>query len=170
MLTYVGQVLLVGFNFAPAGWAVCDGSLLQISSYEALYALLGTTYGGDGVSTFGLPDLRGRTAIGYGQGVGLGNYVIGQKAGAESVTITQQTYAGHNHSLLGTSTAGGAQTPSQAFLASGQTVYSVDSPTEGMNVQACGSSPGGALPHENRQPYQACNWIISLFGVYPSPS
>jgi microcystin-dependent protein len=167
MQAYIGQVLLVGFNFAPVGWALCDGSLLGINQNSALFNLIGTTYGGDGVNTFGLPDLRGRTPISYGQGPGRSNYIVGQMGGAEQVSITAQTYPTHSHSLSGTSSTGGAQTPSQAFLASGQNVYSTETPTSGMNSLMCGMSPGSSLPHENRQPFQVCNWIICLDGVYP---
>jgi len=170
MEAYIGQVLLVGFNFVPQGWALCDGSLLQIAQYDALFNLLGTTYGGDGVQTFGLPDLRGRTPISFGQGRGLSPYNIGQTGGAERVTLTVPNYPAHNHLLLGTSNTGGSQTPAQSFLAAGQTVYNVESPIEGMNPAMCGPSPGNSLPHDNLQPYLVCNWIISLFGIYPSQS
>jgi microcystin-dependent protein len=96
---YLGQVIAVGFNFAPVNWALCQGQLLPISQYTALFQLLGTTYGGDGVSTFGLPDLRGRAALGMGQGSGLQSYVLGQLGGVESVTLTANQFAGHTHAL-----------------------------------------------------------------------
>jgi microcystin-dependent protein len=165
---YVGQVLLAGFNFAPYGWHFCDGSLLPISEYDALFNLIGTTYGGDGVTTFGLPDLRGRTAISQGSGSGLSPYVIGQIGGVESVTITSNTYPTHNHSLFGTSDGGNSQSPTGALVATGQNVYRVEAPAETFNQTMCGPAPGSSLPHENRQPYQVCNWIIALYGVYPS--
>jgi microcystin-dependent protein len=169
MEAFIGQVVLVGFNFAPYGWAFCDGSLLPISEYSALYTLIGTTYGGDGVQTFGLPDLRGRTPIGDGTGPGLSPYVLGQRGGAEQVTITAQTYPKHTHSLSGTSDSGNAQNPSGALLASGQNVYRNSPPIEVMNAAMVGFAPGNSLPHANLQPYQCCNWIISLFGIFPAP-
>jgi microcystin-dependent protein len=165
---FVGQVVLAGFNYAPAGWAFCDGSLLPISQYEALFSLIGITYGGDGVSTFALPDLRGRTPIGQGTGQGLSPYVLGQRGGAESVTITSQTYPNHTHSLSGTTDTGNAQNPSGAVLGTGQNAYKTEAPTLIMNAAMCVPAAGASLPHENRQPYQVCNWIISLFGIYPS--
>jgi|ERR1700722_218418 microcystin-dependent protein len=164
---YVGQVVLAGFNFPPAGWAFCDGSLLQISQYDVLFNLIGTTYGGDGVSTFALPDLRGRTPVGQGSGAGLSTYVMGQIGGVESVTINAQTYPAHNHLLSGTSDTGDAQNPSTAVVAAGVNIYKTETPTLTMSAAMCGPS-GNAIPHENRQPFQVCNWIISLFGVYPS--
>jgi microcystin-dependent protein len=170
METFVGQILLVGFNFAPVGWHFCDGSLLPISEYDVLFNLLGTTYGGDGVSTFGLPDLRGKTAIGIGTGPGLSAYVLGQTGGVEQVSIGSQTYPTHTHALTGTTDSGTAQNPSASVLATGQTVYKTESATVGLNPATCGNSPGGSVPHENRQPFQTCNWIISLFGVYPTQS
>jgi microcystin-dependent protein len=168
MEAYIGQVLLVGFNFVPVGWARCDGSLLPISEYDVLFNLIGTTYGGDGVQTFALPDLRGRTPISSGQGPGLSPYSIGQHGGTEQVTLTVPNYPAHNHLLLGTSNDGGSQTPAQSFLASGKNIYNVESPIEGMNPAMCGPSPGNSQPHDNLQPYLVCNWIISLFGIFPS--
>lgn len=165
---YVGQILLTGFNFAPLDWHFCDGSLLPISQYDALFNLIGTTYGGDGVNTFALPDLRGRTAVGQGTGQGLSTYIMGQRAGTENVTITSQTYPQHTHSLSGTSVTGDAQNPSGSLLAVGQTVYRAEAPTLTMNPIMCGPAAGLGNPHENRQPYQVCNWIIALFGVFPS--
>lgn len=164
---YLGQVLLAGFNFAPVGWRFCDGSLLPISQFDALFALIGTTYGGDGVSTFALPDLRGRTALGQGSGPGLSPAIMGQRAGSEFVTITSQTYPQHNHSLFGTSDGGNAQNPSGAILAAGQVVYKTEAPTVTMNAIMCGPATGLGNPHENRQPYQVCNWIIAVEGVFP---
>jgi microcystin-dependent protein len=164
---YVGQVLLAGFNFAPVGWHFCDGSLLPISEYDTLFNLIGTTYGGDGINTFALPDLRGRTAISQGTGQGLSTYVIGQIAGVESVTIASNTYPNHTHSLFGTSDSGNSQNPTGALVGVGQNIYRAEAPTETMNATMCGPSPGNSLPHENRQPYQVCNWIIALYGVYP---
>lgn len=165
---YVGQILLTGFNFAPVDWHFCDGSLLPIDQYSTLFNLIGTTFGGDGQSTFALPDLRGRTAVGQGTLQGGSAYILGLRGGSESVTITSQTYPNHTHSLLGTSTTGDAQNPSGAVVGAGKTVYRLEAPTVTMNPAMCGMTPGGGTPHENRQPYQVCNWIIALFGVYPT--
>jgi len=167
---YVGEIRVVGFNFAPVGWAFCDGSLLAISESEVLFVLLGTTYGGDGVNTFALPDLRGRGAICQGTNSVDGNtYVMGQKAGLESVTLTTAQIPAHTHSI-GASSAD-AQNPSP----SGQT-FAANSQIEPYETSA-GAASGvmlgpnnGNQPHENRMPFVAMNYIISLFGVFPSQS
>ena len=111
---YIGQIIAVGFNFAPVGWLQCDGSLLQISQYSVLYNLLGTTYGGDGSNTFGLPDLRGRAPLSVGQGVGLSNHVLGQAAGRETVTLTSNQVGGHSHLIMASAQTGGTATPGTA--------------------------------------------------------
>jgi microcystin-dependent protein len=165
---FVGQIVLAGFNFAPAGWHFCDGSLLPISQYDVLFNLIGTTFGGDGVNTFALPDLRGRTAVGQGTGPGLSTYVMGQISGSEFVTISSQTYPSHNHLLSGTTADGNAQNPTGAVVGTGVNIYKDETPTLTMNGAMCGPATGLGNPHENRQPYQVCNWIISLFGIYPS--
>jgi microcystin-dependent protein len=165
---YLGQILLTGFNFAPLGWHFCDGSLLSIAENSALFNLIGTTYGGDGINTFGLPDLRGRTPMGQGNGPGLSPAIMGQIAGTESVTITSQTYPMHTHTLLGTSDTANSQNPSLAVVANGPTIYRAETPTVVLNNSMCGPAAGQGLPHENRQPYLVCNWIIALDGVYPS--
>ena len=168
---YLGQLLLVGFYFAPQGWAFCNGDLLPISQNPALFNLLGTTYGGDGVNTFGLPDLRGRTAIGTGQLSGGGNYSLGQLGGAENVTIGLAQYPSHTHPIGCSPTAtGGGNQVGGAALGSGQQIY-VDSSVAlaaALNPLACTFSPGGSNQHDNLQPYQTLNWIIALEGVYPS--
>jgi microcystin-dependent protein len=165
---YLGQILLTGFNFAPLGWHFCDGSLLSIAENSALFNLIGTTYGGDGVNSFGLPDLRGRTPMGQGNGPGLSPAIMGQIAGSESVTITSQTYPMHTHTLLGTSDTANGQNPSLAVVANGPTIYRAENPTVVLNNSMCGPAAGQGLPHENRQPYLVCNWIIALEGIYPS--
>jgi len=169
MEVFIGQVLLVGFNFVPAGWALCDGSLLPISQNDALFNLLGTTYGGDGVTNFGLPDLRGRTSIGYGTSTLGTSYVLGQSGGAENVTITPTTYPTHSHTIGASKSPGNNNSPSGATLSSGQTVY-VNNPTltAPLNSLACTPSTGSSLPHDNLQPYVTLNWIIALAGIYPS--
>ena len=165
---FIGQIAYVGYNFAPVNWHFCDGSLLSISEYQALYSLVGTTYGGDGINTFGLPDLRGRVPVGVGQGQGLSPYVLGQVGGVESVTLTVSNYPNHNHVMAATQSAGNTVDPTGAMLASGQQIYTDAAPAETLNSAVCTSAPGNGQAHENRQPFLACNWIIALYGVYPS--
>ncbi|MGA9529792.1 MAG: tail fiber protein [Terriglobales bacterium] len=170
MQVYVGQIILAGFNFAPQGWAFCDGSLLSISSYDLLYSLIGTTYGGDGTSTFGLPDLRGHTPIGMGQLQGGGNYILGQSGGVENVAILGQTYPSHNHQVDGIASGANTSNPSSTTLAGGRSIYANTAATVALNGAMVSMSPGISAAHPNLQPYQTLNWIISLFGIYPSPS
>jgi microcystin-dependent protein len=160
---YVGEVRLVGFNFAPVGWQLCAGQLMPISEYNALFNLIGTTYGGDGQNTFALPDLRGRTPIHQGNG-----YVIGQPGGNESVSVSLNQYPAHSHSLLVSSNPANVNNATNNTLGSGPKAYSPDAPTTQMNSAMVGVSSGGSQPHSNLQPYQVLNWIISMFGVYPS--
>ena len=170
---FVGQIIAVGFNFAPVGWAVCAGQSLDISAYSALYALIGTTYGGNGQTTFNLPDLRGRVAISQGQGPGLSNYVIGQVAGSEQVTLNANQMAGHTHALMGTSADATSPNPASTVVL-GSTVETVNVYTTpsagnviGLDPRSIGTS-GGSQPHENRQPYQTINYLIALEGIFPS--
>jgi microcystin-dependent protein len=187
---YVGEIILVGFNFAPAGWALCNGQLLQISQNETLFQLIGTTYGGDGQTTFGLPDLRGRIPIGTGQGPGLQNYFLGEMAGSESMTLTMQQLAPHIHPIDTSGMSGmlqcknglgNQQAPTgnvHAIEAAGATMpYSSATPDGTMNANGASgagtivvSNVGGSVPHGNMQPYLALNFCISLFGYFPAPS
>jgi microcystin-dependent protein len=169
---YVGEVRAVGFNFAPAGWAFCQGQLLPISDYETLFNLIGTIYGGDGQSTFGLPNLQGRIPIHQGTSSLGTTYVIGQLGGVESVTIASATYPQHTHTLFASSAAGAVSNPANNAAGSGSKIYAApaDIPTIAMNAAMVGLSGGGGQPHDNLQPYLALNWIISLFGIYPTPS
>ncbi len=170
MNVYVGMLLLVGFDYAPVGWAFCDGSLISISGNDVLYSLIGTTYGGNGQTTFGLPDLRGRTPIGIGQSTVGGNYQLGQIGGAENVAISQSTYPTHTHFVYGTSGVAGAANPAAAILAGGRSIYASNTTaTVDLNAAMVTASPGQGLPHPNLQPYQTLNWIIALEGIYPSP-
>ena len=168
---FVGQIIPVGFNFAPQGWFLCNGQLLPISEYEVLYNLLGTTYGGDGQSTFALPNLCGCVAVGMGQGAGLQSYVPGQTGGSEQVTVTASQLGGHTHLVAAASTAGTTNTPSTAVVpatsASVVPIYSSGTPAVAMASGSIGAS-GGSQPHENRQPFLAINYIIAWAGVYPS--
>jgi microcystin-dependent protein len=168
---FVGQVIAVGFNFAPVGWALCDGSLVPISQYAALFQLLGTTFGGDGQTTFGLPDLRGRAPLGAGQGPGLQPYVQGQIAGVESVTLTSSQFASHTHALQGAATATSAAPGAGAVLGTpgaATPIYAAAGTSATLAASAVSVAQGNNLPHENRQPSLTINYIISLFGIFPS--
>jgi len=160
---YLGEIRMVGFNFAPVGWAMCDGSVLLIPSNEALFNLLGTTYGGDGRQTFALPDLRGR--IPFHQGNSL---VVGASGGSETVTLVQNQLPTHTHALSANSSSGTQGSPTGGFWAqSSLGQYSTETPTLNMAAAAV-SSTGGSLPHDNIPPFLAITFIIALQGVYPS--
>ena len=170
---FVGQVIAVGFNFAPQGWHVCDGSLLPISQYTALFSLLGTNFGGDGQTTFGLPDLRGRAALGAGQGTGLQPYTLGQNGGVESVSLTSGQVGSHTHALSAAATATTPTPSSSVVLGTPDAttpIYATSGTAAALTANAVASSAGGGLPHENRQPSLTMTYIISLFGVFPSRS
>lgn len=160
--------MAVGFTFAPRGWALCQGQLLPIAQNSALFSLLGTTYGGDGIRTFGLPDLRGRSPIGFGQGPGLSNYPQGATGGSETVTLNTAQVPAHTHNVACQVGAPGANSPAGAFPASAD-VYNTASANNTMNPGMI-SPTGGGQAHENRPPYQVQNWIICLEGIYPSRS
>jgi len=163
---YVGEIRMFGGNFAPVGWAFCDGQLLAISENETLFNLIGTTYGGDGQQTFAVPDLRGRVPIHQG-----GGRIIGQIEGAEQVTLTPQQMPAHTHSLFASADqASPLALPAGSVLASNaQTpLYDVNS-TQNLSASAIGSA-GASQPHDNMAPYLCVNFIISLFGIFPSPS
>ena len=172
---FVGQVIAVGFNFPPVGWVLCNGQLLSISQYQALYVLLGTTYGGDGINTFGVPDLRGRSPMGQGTGLGLPPVVLGQAAGTETVTLTSQQIPAHTHVLMASSVNGTASKPANnMIIANGGTaapvnLYGTVAATVSLAAAAIGPA-GGSQPHENQQPFNTVNYIISTEGVFPSQS
>lgn len=163
----LGELRLFGFNFSPSGWAKCQGQLLAIASYSALFALLGTYYGGDGRTTFGLPDLRGRLPLGFGQGPGLSNYPQGQMGGQEQVTLEGGQLPAHNHTVAASSSATG-KNPSNAVPAvtAGGASYGT-SADMAMSPSMVGGG-GSGQPHENRQPYLVLNWCIATQGVFPS--
>ncbi len=175
MEPFLGSLLLVPYNFAPQGWALCNGQLLPISQNTALFSLLGTTYGGDGVSNFALPDLRGRVPISSGQGPGLQSYVLGQSGGAESATLGVGNLPAHNHAVNTVSTAANSKSPANQFLAAipgaagpgSENVYASGPANSTLNPGAV-SSTGGSQPVDIRTPYLTLNWIIALVGVYPS--
>jgi microcystin-dependent protein len=163
---YVGEIRLFAGNFPPSGWMFCEGQLLPISENETLFNLIGTTYGGDGQSTFGLPDLRGRLPIHQGNG-----FTLAETGGAETVTITVNTMPSHSHPFLGTTNPGTQNQPANAALAQSPTTnafpYGTDNPLVSMNASSV-SSVGGSQPHDNFQPYLCVDFIISLFGIFPS--
>jgi len=161
---YVGEIRIFAGNFAPAGWMFCDGQLLPISEYETLFNLIGTTYGGDGQSTFALPDMRGRLPIHMGSG-----FVQGQIGGAETVTLTTNQIPAHPHTVLATTNSNTASLPGGNFLASGPDIYDQNKSGNTTMAPAIGST-GGSQPHNNFQPYLCLDFIISLFGIYPSQS
>ena len=170
---YIGEIRAFAGNFAPEGWALCDGSLLAIASNTALFSLIGTTYGGDGQNTFALPDLRGRAVIHQGTGTGLSPYVIGEQVGTETVTLAAGQMPSHAHSFAATTAAGNTQTPGPSVVlastASGFPIYDGTATPVALAPRAV-SSVGGSAPHNNRQPYLAITYIISLSGIYPSRS
>jgi microcystin-dependent protein len=168
---YIGEIRMFGGSFAPAGWAFCDGQLMAISENDTLFNLIGTTYGGDGQETFGIPDLRGRVPIHMGTGPKGTTYTEGEMGGVESVTLSVNQIPAHNHALIASANlaAGTAPASQVAGKSSGATVspYGADQPVSSLSPQAVGPA-GGSQPHENLQPYACINFIISLFGVYPS--
>lgn len=177
MDSYVGEIRLFAGNFAPAGWAFSDGSLLSIAEYSTLYSVLGTMYGGDGTTTFALPDLRGRVPVHVGPG-----YTQGEKGGAEAVTLTPANLPAHTHSVNVAADAAQLTDPEGAVLAAGSgiSMYSTAAPALSMHPNAIGESIDprtGTIygtpspePHENMQPYQCLNYIICLDGIFPSRS
>jgi microcystin-dependent protein len=162
---FIGEIRMIGFNFAPVGWANCDGRLMPISENDTLFALIGTTYGGDGQETFALPDLRGRVPIHVGPQIGSG---LGASGGSENVTLTVQQIPSHSHPLLAADAIGGAKSPANNFLARPTTInmYSGDSPDTQLGTAAI-MPTGGSQPHENMQPFLCINFVISLFGIFP---
>jgi microcystin-dependent protein len=163
---YVGEIRIFAGNFAPAGWMFCEGQLLPISEYETLFNLIGTTYGGDGQSTFGLPDLRGRLPLHQGSG-----FTLAETGGAETVTLTVPQMSAHGHAFLGSNATANDPNPSPNTLgeSSAISLYQSGSPATAMAPQAI-SSVGGSQPHNNFQPYLCVDFIISLFGIFPSPT
>jgi microcystin-dependent protein len=169
---FLGQLSLVGFNFAPIGWALAQGQILSISQYSALFSLLGTYYGGNGTSNFQLPNLQGNVAVGVGQGPGLSNYVIGQAGGSSTVTVlaTQTPIHTHTPNAKNTVRATANLPPTgHAFAESGSgNLYSsAASGLTSMSGSAI-STFGGSQPHNNMMPYLGMYWIIAMSGVYPT--
>ncbi|GGX70515.1 microcystin dependent MdpB family protein [Tateyamaria omphalii] len=192
---YIAQIMMFGGNFAPRAWAFCDGQLLAISSNTALFSIIGTTYGGDGRTTFALPDLRGRVAMHPGHGPGLTSRSLGQRGGVENVTLNTTQIPSHNHFPSATATtnttsqmraesrAGNVSTPAGNMLAGGTNIFRANAPAEDVvmdpamvdvqvdvNVAVTEQNVGGNLSHTNVQPFQCVNYIICLFGIFPSRS
>ena len=171
---FIGEIIMFGGNFAPRGWALCDGQLLDIASHSALFSILGTTYGGDGRTTFGLPDLRGRVPMHAGNGPGLTPRNLGQKFGAENVQLSTQEMPSHNHvaSMHAESTAAGTANPQGNMLAGG-VFYAAPVAADNRTMAAESivvNNTGGSQPHNNIQPVQVVNYIIALVGTFPSRS
>lgn len=164
---YVGEIRIFAGNFAPAGWMFCEGQLLPISENETLFNLIGTTYGGDGQSTFALPDLRGRIPLHFGNG-----FTLAETGGVEEVTLTVQQIASHTHTFIGSTATPNTTSPGSALLAQPVgNIYNSTNPPNTVNMAAAVITPvGGSQPHTNFQPYLCVNFIISLFGIFPSPT
>jgi len=173
---FLGQIYLVGYNFAARGFSLCNGQLLPISQNSALFSLLGTTYGGDGRTTFALPDLRGRVPMHFGNGPGLTDRRLGQRSGQETVTLTAAEMPSHSHTVNATNADGDKGGPGGKILAASppggngsETIYSDTAPTKQMN-SAMISNTGGSQAHQNMQPYLVLNYQIALQGIFPSRS
>ncbi|TGE21677.1 phage tail protein [Hymenobacter aquaticus] len=177
---YIGMIKLFAGNYAPQNWAICNGNLISIAQNSALYSILGTTYGGNGTSTFALPDLRGRVAV--GAILGQGNYPLGLIGGVETVTLTTQQMPGHTHQLVGNTATGNVASPAGAMLgaatgsiSTGDEVtvnpYTTTTPGTPTPMSPSAIAPvGGSQAHENRPPFLALNYIICVNGLYPSRS
>jgi microcystin-dependent protein len=168
---FVGEIRMFGFGFAPQGWALCNGQLLPIDQNQALFSLLGTTYGGDGRTTFALPDLQSRVPVGQGQSPGLSSYAEGQAGGAETVTLAATQLPGHTHPVKASSSTADSDQPEGRTLARSASHSYTAKPDAStvMNVDMLGDA-GGSQPHDNIQPYLAVNFCIALIGIFPSRS
>lgn len=166
---FVAEVRIFAGNFAPKGWATCDGQLLPISQNTALFSLLGTTYGGDGKSNFALPDMRGRAAMQPGQGPGLSDRYLGESAGEETVTLIVSEIPAHNHTIMSINDSGDTNQPAGNGFArsTGASVYSPSGPQQASLSPTALSPTGGSQPHNNMQPYLVLNYIIAMQGVFP---
>jgi microcystin-dependent protein len=169
VIPFIGEIRLFGGNFAPAGWALCQGQLLSITDNITLFTLIGTTYGGDGISNFALPDLRGRFPVHQGTGAGQTS-MLGQAAGTETVTLNGSQLPMHTHPISGSSTAT-SQSPANAMPAAwSESQYSTADPTTAQLASTAVSPTGTSGPHENRSPYLGVSFIIALQGIFPSQS
>jgi microcystin-dependent protein len=169
---YVGEIRMFGGNFPPAGWMFCSGQLLAISEYDTLFNLIGTTYGGDGQSNFALPDLQCRIPLHMGTDPATGTpYALAQRAGVESVTLTTNQMPVHNHAFVVSAANGDSPNPGNAYVGSSTNVptYVPQPPTAALAGSTLGVT-GGSQPHDNMMPFLAVSFIISLFGIYPTPT
>jgi microcystin-dependent protein len=170
---FVAEVRILPYTFAPTGWALCQGQILPISQFAAVFSLLGTNYGGNGTSNFALPNLQGRLAIGAGQGPGLSLYYVGETGGVESVTVIPPQLAAHSHQAVAVHDAGNTYSPAgdewSADGANRAMIYGTAAPTVAMGANAL-SLAGGSQPHNNLQPFVAINYCIALQGVFPARS
>src|SRR5438132_11741532 len=168
---YIGEIRMFAGSFAPVGWALCQGQSMPISENDTLFNLIGTTYGGDGQETFKLPDLQGRAPIHMGTGPGLSTFSIGQEGGVESVTLNTQQMPLHNHPVIVSDDIANSNSANNSMLAQSTQIlmYTQDTASKFMAPTAL-SPVGGSQPHENMQPYLVISFIISLFGVYPTPT
>lgn len=167
---YLGEIRYVAFNFAPKGWALCNGQLLPIAQNAALFNLLGTTFGGDGQTTFALPNMQGRVPVATGTGVGLSPRVLGEQGGQESVALTAQQMPAHRHTINASNAAGNSKGPAGNVLAATSTaIYTNQAPD--VTLQAASmSSRGEGQPHENMQPFLGMTCVIAVQGIYPTPN
>ncbi len=178
MNPFLGQIGLFACNYAPQGWALCQGQLLSIAQYTALFSLLGINFGGNGTSNFQLPDLRRRVPIAFGRGPGLSEYAIGEAAGVETVAIDAARYPAHSHPLFAAASTATESAPGGLIEAQGQTgarggavnvaLYSSAGPSTALAAAALTPAAGGGGPHTNVQPYLALNFCIALQGIFPS--
>jgi len=180
MDAYIGQIVLFAGNFAPRNWSLCQGQIIQINTNTALFSILGTTYGGNGSTTFALPDLRSRVPVGQGQGPGLSNWILGQQQGAEEVNLTINEMPMHNHNIMVSNNLGTSATATNgtSCLAAANTSYGGDQLT--VNIYNTDTAPadvlgmksiapaGGSIPHSNIQPSLCLNYIICLYGIFPT--
>jgi microcystin-dependent protein len=164
---FVAEIRMFGFNFAPKGWAFCDGQLLPLSQNTALFSLLGTTYGGDGKSTFALPDLQGSVPVQPGQGQGLSLYDLGQQGGSEFITLLQSEMPLHTHGFVASEEVVNANEPGDNFFGAGETRYAPLAAATQLNFQSI-TIAGGSLPHNNMMNYLVVNFCIALQGVFPA--
>jgi microcystin-dependent protein len=167
---FVGQLMLVAFNFAPVGWEIAEGQVIAISQYTALFSLLGTQYGGNGTSNFQLPNMQGNVPLGYGQGPGLSQYFQGETGGSSTVTLLASETPNHNHTCSAKASVPDSTTPIGSSLADNKTGYvytPTPTPLTPMAASALTAFNGGSQPHENMMPYLGMNWIIAFQGVFP---
>jgi microcystin-dependent protein len=173
---FIGEIRLFGFPRVPDGWLACNGSLQSITNFDVLYGLIGTTFGGDGISTFGIPDLRGRVPLSYGNGPNLTPRVMGQSFGEPTHTLLTTEMPSHSHALLSTTRPGTTATPAQSVhLATSNTstkpLYAPQASVSSYSVMAPSlTNSGNSLPHDNMMPTLTCNYCIAYSGIYPSPS